>query len=170
MDETTISLHPPLRRCWTKCGKRQLIPAPGSPQYLHVFGAYNWRNGQVTHCTSKHKNSDAFIAFLDHLLRQHPRLKLILVLDNASYHRSKAVQAALSHWGDRLLLIWLPKYSPFLNPIERFWLHFKQLTVANRLHRSPDDLQITVDQVIANQNTPDHPNRLLFVDNFRLVA
>ncbi|MBK8024352.1 MAG: transposase [Chloroflexi bacterium] len=88
--------------------------------------------------------------------------------DNASYHRSKAVQAALSHWGDRLLLIWLPKYSPFLNPIERFWLHFKQLTVANRLHRSPDDLQITVDQVIANQNTPDHPNRLLFVDNFRL--
>ncbi|MBK8025784.1 MAG: IS630 family transposase [Chloroflexi bacterium] len=98
----------------------------------------------------------------------HPRLKLILVLDNASYHRSKAVQAALSHWGDRLPLIWLPKYSPFLNPIERFWLHFKQLTVANRLHRSPDDLQITVDQVIANQNTPDHPNRLLFVDNFRL--
>ncbi|MBK8023054.1 MAG: IS630 family transposase [Chloroflexi bacterium] len=170
MDETTISLHPPLRRCWTKRGKRQLIPAPGSPQYLHVFGAYNWRNGQVTHCTSKHKNSDAFIAFLDRLLHLHPRLKLILVLDNASYHRSKAVQAALSHWGDRLLLIWLPKYSPFLNPIERFWLHFKQLTVANRLHRSPDDLQITVDQVIANQNTPDHPNRLLFVDNFRLVA
>ncbi|MBK8022974.1 MAG: transposase [Chloroflexi bacterium] len=107
---------------------------------------------------------------LDRLLHLHPRLKLILVLDNASYHRSKAVQAALSHWGDRLLLIWLPKYSPFLNPIERFWLHFKQLTVANRLHRSPDDLQITVDQVIANQNTPDHPNRLLFVDNFRLVA
>ncbi|MBK8019848.1 MAG: transposase, partial [Chloroflexi bacterium] len=68
----------------------------------------------------KHKNSDAFIAFLDHLLRQHPRLKLILVLDNASYHRSKPFRRRSVIGATVSLLIWLPKYSPFLNPIERF--------------------------------------------------
>lgn len=101
-------------------GERKLIPAPGSPQYLHVFGAYNWHSGRVSYLTSTHKNSDTFVAFVEHLVSEHPRQHLILVMDNASYHHSKTVRAALSLYEDRLLVIWLPKYSPFLNPIERF--------------------------------------------------
>ena len=169
MDETTVSLHPPLRRCWMRRGERKLIPAPGSPQYLHVFGAYNWHSGRVSYLTSAYKNSDTFIAFVEHLLAEHPRQHLILVMDNASYHHSKAVRAALSLYEDRLLVIWLPKYSPFLNPIERFWLHFKQLAVANRLHRSLKELQLSVDEVMQQQNTLSHPNRLLPVSYTHLT-
>jgi putative transposase len=170
VDETTVSLHPPLRRCWMKRGKRTLVPAPGSPQYLHVFGGYHWHSGRVTYLTATHKNSDSFIAFLEHLLDTHPRQHLILVLDNASYHHSRTAHAALSLYEDRLLVIWLPKYSPFLNPIERFWLHFKQLAVANRLHRSLDTLRTSVDEVMRQQNTLHHPNRLRLLDKFRLAA
>lgn len=170
MDETTVSLHPPLRRCWMKRGERKLIPAPGTPQHLHLFGAYNWRNLRVTYTTASRKNSETFLAFLEHLLAEYPRQKLVVVMDNASYHHSKTTRAALSLYEDRLLVIWLPKYSPFLNPIERFWLHFKQLAVANRLHRSLSDLQHTVDLVMAQQNTAHHPNRLSLLDKFRLVA
>ena len=151
-------------------GKRKLIPAPGSPQSLHVFGAYNWHTGRVNHITAAHKNSDTFIAFLEHLLAEYPRQHLILVMDNASYHHSKTVRAALSLYEHRLMVIWLPKYSPFLNPIERFWLHFKQLAVANRLHRSLNDLQHSVDEVMLQQNTLQHPNRLILLDKFRSVA
>jgi len=150
--------------------ERKLIPAPGSPQYLHVFGGYHWHSGRVSYLTAAHKNSDTFVAFLEHLRQDYPRQHLILVMDNASYHHSKTVQAALSLYEDRLLVIWLPKYSPFLNPIERFWLHFKQLVVANRLHRSLEALQISVDEVMQQQNTLRHPNRLRLLDKFRLVA
>jgi len=104
------------------------------------------------------------------VLEEHPRQHLILVMDNASYHHSKMVRAALSLYEHRLMVIWLPKYSPFLNPIERFWLHFKQLAVANRLHRSLPALQITVDEVMLQQNTLRHPNRLILLDKFRTVA
>lgn len=153
-----------------RCGERKLIPAPGSPQYLHVFGGYNWHTGRVSYLTAAHKNSDTFVAFLEGLLAQYPRQNLILVMDNASYHHSKTTRAALSLYEDRLLVIWLPKYSPFLNPIERFWLHFKQLAVANRLHHSLAELDQTVTQVITDQNTFNHPNRLRLLDKFRLVA
>jgi len=153
-----------------KRGQRKLIPAPGTPQHLHVFGAYNWHSGRVSYTTACHKNSDTFIAFIEHLLDQYPRQHLILVMDNASYHHSQTVRAALSLWEHRLLLIWLPKYSPFLNPIERFWLHFKQLAVANRLHRSLDELAQTIAEVMTDQNTFNHPNRLRLLDKFRLVA
>lgn len=170
MDETTVSLHPPLCRCWTRRGERKLIPAPGIQQHLHLFGAYNWHSGRVSYVTHAKKNSDTFIQFLEHLLEDYPRQHLILVMDNASYHRSKTVQAALSLYQDRILVIWLPKYSPFLNPIERFWLHFKRLAVANRLHRSLDTLCLAVEEVMHQQNTSSHPNRLRFLDKFRLVA
>lgn len=151
-------------------GERKLIPAPGSPQFLHIFGGYNWHSGRVTYRTSAHKNSDAFVAFVEQLLEEYPRQHLILVMDNASYHHSKTVRAALSLYEHRLMVIWLPKYSPFLNPIERFWLHFKQLAVANRLHRSLKELQHSVDEVMQYQNTLRHPNRLRLLDKFRSVA
>jgi len=151
-------------------GERKLIPAPGSPQFLHVFGSYNWHSGRVDYLTSPHKNSDTFVALLEHLLSEYPRQHLIVVMDNASYHHSKTVRAALSLYEDRLLVIWLPKYSPFLNPIERFWLHFKQLAVANRLHRSLDALRFSVDEGMLQQNTFGHPNRLRLLDKFRLLA
>lgn len=151
-------------------GERKLIPAPGNPQFLHVFGGYNWHSGRVSYLTAPHKNSDTFIAFLEQLLLEYPRQHLIVVMDNASYHHSKTVRAALSLYQDRLLVIWLPKYSPFLNPIERFWLHFKQLAVANRLHRSLHTLQLSVDEVMQQQNTLRHPNRLRLLDKFRLLA
>ncbi len=151
-------------------GERKLVTAPGSPQYLHVFGGYNWHTGHVSYVTAIHKNSDTFVAFLEHLLAEYPRQKLIVVMDNASYHHSKTTRAALSLYEDRLIVIWLPKYSPFLNPIERFWLHFKQLAVANRLHRSLKALQDTVDEVMQQQNTLHHPKSRRRLDKFRLVA
>lgn len=171
MDETTVSLHPPLRRCWIKRGQRKLIPGAGSSEHLHIFGAYDWASGFVTYTTTTRKNTDSFIAFLEHLLAEYQHQKLILVMDNASYHRSAAAQAALSLLADRLFVIWLPKYSPFLNPIERFWLHLKHFTVANRLHRSVDELrQSLVHFFEEQQNTWFHPDRLFFIENFRSVA
>jgi transposase len=151
-------------------GTRKRIPAPGSPQFLHVFGGYNWHSGRVSYLTATRKNTDTFVAFLEHVLQEYPRQNLILVMDNASYHHSKTARAVLSLYEHRLLVIWLPKYSPFLNPIERFWLHFKQLAVADRLPRSLDDLHYSVDQVMLQQNTSSHPNRLRLLDKFRSLA
>lgn len=171
MDETTVSLHPPLRRCWMRQGQRKHIPAPGSPRHRHVFGALNWRTQKVDCTTSHRKNTDSFIAFLEHLLTVcYPTQRLILVLDNASYHRSYAALAALSLFQDRLQVIWLPKYCPYLNPIERFWLQLKNEASANQLHLNLDLLEVAIWQAIDIQNLPGHPNRLNLKDHFRLMA
>lgn len=154
-----------------KRGQRKRIPAPGAPLHCHVFGAYHWQLGNVAWQQSAKKNSEAFIAFLEHLaFTVFPDQRLIVVMDNASYHKSWATLAALSALEDRILVIWLPKYSPFLNPIERFWLHLKNLANANCLHPNLDSLQAEIDVRMTNQNTLGHPDRLLFVDNLRSVA
>ena len=154
-----------------KRGQRKRVPAPGTPEFCHVFGAYNWRSGNVDWLTARRKNSETFIAFLEHLaFTVHPNQRLILVLDNASYHKSRATTAALAALEDRILVFWLPKYRPFLNPIERFWLHLKHLVTANQLHPDLDRLTRAVDEAMTIQNTLNHPQRLTFVDKLRLVA
>jgi transposase len=154
-----------------KRGQRKRIPAPGTPLAAHVFGAYNWDTGQVAWQQRRKKNSESFIAFLEHLaFTVYPNQRLILVLDNASYHTSRAAQAALAALEEHILVFWLPKYSPFLNPIERFWLHLKNLANANCLHADLDSLQREIDTRMTNQNTPNHPDRLKFVEIIRSLA
>ena len=154
-----------------KRGQRKRIPAPGTPLHCHVFGAYNWHTSQVAWLKALKKTTESFIAFLEHLaFTVYPQQRLILVMDNASYHHSYASQAALAALEDHVLVLWLPKYSPFLNPIERFWLHLKNLANANVLHRDLEGLSRTIDDTLHRQNMPGHPDRLTFVDKFRSVA
>ena len=171
MDETTVSLHPLLRKCWMKRGQRKLIPAPGTPRRLHVFGAYNWRDDSVSWQCTRRKNSESFIAFVEHLLLAcYPTQKIVLILDNASYHKSRASLAALSLFEDRVRIIWLPAYSPFLNSIERFWLHLKAIACANKLLVDLDALAARIDRSMTNQNCIDYPERFTYSKDFQLMA
>ncbi|WP_353307228.1 transposase [Spiroplasma ixodetis] len=47
----------------------------------------------------------------------------IIVLDNATFHKSKLTQELIENAGCKLLF--LPPYSPNLNPIEHFWFAIK---------------------------------------------
>lgn len=47
-----------------------------------------------------------------------------IVMDNASFHRKKKLRAIVELYGHRLLF--LPPYSPELNPIEKFWAWLKR--------------------------------------------
>ena len=64
------------------------------------------------------------------------------------------------------MILWLPAYSPDMNPIERFWKHLKANACANFLYRSIDELQQNVQNLVACQNRPDHDLHLSFSKDF----
>lgn len=169
MDETSLSLNYPICNCWMKRGQQKTITAfTGKREYLHVIGAYNWRTDAVTTVSVERKNSDGFIAFLEELLvKTYPTQAVVLVMDNASYHYSTTVRAALSLFDHRVRVFWLPQYCPELNVIERFWLHLKRSAWANRLYSTLDSLCQSVVQVVNQQNEPSSPERLTFAKFFR---
>ena len=52
-----------------------------------------------------------------------------MVLDNVQFHHAKRLQPILERYRHRMELIFLPPYSPDLNPVERvWWLMRKQIT------------------------------------------
>ena len=148
-----------------KRGKQKRLPAPpGANAFHHVIGALNWRSQQGAYTIVKTKNSETFIEFLEYLLHiAYPQERLVLVMDNAPWHRSHAVQAMLSLYESRGLVICLPPYCPMLNPIERFWRHIKDKAYANTLYKSMNDLLDKVQEVLSAQNTIGHPLRMQFV-------
>jgi transposase len=65
-----------------------------------------------------------------------------------------------------VLVLWLPPYSPDLNPIERFWKHLKATACANHLYASIDQLLQSVRDLITAHNQFDHDLHLSFSKNF----
>ena len=70
----------------------------------------------------------------------------VIVMDNASFHSKKRLLAAAQNAGCRLLF--LPPYSPELNPIEKFWAWLKRfLRKILPSHPSFDDALFTAFQL-----------------------
>jgi putative transposase len=153
MDETILTLLPPLRKCWMKRGQQKEIPTPGQQERVYLFGTYDWHADEVAWLVADKQNSQTFLAFLLHLmLTCYPSERIILVLDNAPFHRSAFSQAALSLFDDRLLVVWLPRYCSTLNPIERYWKHLKEQVCINKLFATTQDLTDSIVNELEQQN------------------
>ena len=138
-----------------KVGQQRRIPVtrPGSKQKGHIFGGYNWMSDQVTWTTAETKNSAQFIYFLERLLvGEYPTGRVVLVMDNASYHKSASALAALSLFEHRVMVVWLPPYCSELNPIERFWRHLKDRACANKLQDTIETVMANAEQALFEQN------------------
>lgn len=65
----------------------------------------------------------------------------VIVLDNASVHKSRLTATAIERWkAQGLLLFFLPPYNPQMNRIEDEWLHLKRDELASRVFEDEVDL------------------------------
>jgi transposase len=135
------------------------VPAAGDDHKFTVFGAVDCASGQVLWQTSASKGETAFIAFLDHLVAAMPANEpAVLVLDNASHHKSQAVRA---HWqavADRLEPFFLPAYTPQLNLIERLWRYLKAKLACHRWWNDLDRLIQATETLLASLEVHFHTN------------
>lgn len=150
-----------------KRGQQKRLPAhTGYRHLVHLIGALDCQTTAVHALPVARKTSTRFVEFVEWLcLQVYPDEPLVLVLDNVSYHHAADVQALLTLLQPRVQVVWLPTYSPDMNPIERFWLFLKNQVYANRLFPSLPALLTHLQCWLTIQNIPDHPLR--FANPFR---
>jgi len=164
MDESGFSLNYPLSKCWMKVHQQKRLPANTQPRSgCLLAGVIDWVSAQVW-CQAIHKvSSDCLMPFFSWLfLEVFPDERLVLVMDNASAHHAASMKAFLSLFEHRVLVIWLPPYSPDMNLIERFWKHLKQRVTANRLFASVHDMRNAIQAELIAQNCFDYEFRFSF--------
>lgn len=124
-DESGFCLQPPLPYLWQAKGQTLGVPSSAHSKRLNVLGFVR-RDGALhsvtfTHTMKAQQFIDTIEAWLPHLTRP-----AVLVLDNASVHRSQAVREKRREWKARgLRLLFLPPYSPQMNCIEILWRTIK---------------------------------------------
>lgn len=153
LDECEVHLHPQLTKVWTFKGKRPEVPAAGWNRRLCVYGALNFAGGQVHYTVHPKKNACQFNGFLRKLLNAKRRRLVVLVLDNASYHKTRETLDILAGHEDHIMVVWLPTYSPELNAIEGLWGYMKKTALNNYFFGTPENLESAIDRAFAALNS-----------------
>ena len=149
VDEADIDLNPRIGTTYMRRGKQLVVLTPGKNVKRYVAGALNARTGKVVHVVQSRKNSDLFIALVEELCRRYRRARRIhLVLDNFIIHKSRRTLRCLAALGGRVVLHFLPPYSPLSNVIERLWKQLHDHVTGNHRHRTIEPLMAAVDDFI----------------------
>jgi len=141
---------------WAVKGETPIVRVTGQRFSLNMICAISPR-GQLRFMVVKGGVGAAvFIRFLKRLVHGAKR-PIFLIVDGHPAHRAKAVTRYIETLAGRLRLIFLPAYSPELNPDEQVWNDVKNNAVGRSRLESPDDLHRTVvGRLRFLQKTPAH--------------
>ena len=103
-----------------------MIPTPAQPKKQYGLGAVNYHTGETIVLIRRRKRRVETAELLQALLDRHPTGTVYVAWDNASTHQDDEVEAVVRGAAGRLVLLYLPTYSPWLNPIEMLWRHFRR--------------------------------------------
>ncbi|OXM16464.1 IS630 family transposase [Paenibacillus herberti] len=161
-DESMIRSYQALQYNWFPRGRQRKVPTYGKHEGAKLFGAINYETGQVHHREEEKADVAAFVRFLEDLLSVYPSGKMALILDNSRIHHAKALQPFLKKH-PRLQLVFLPPYSPNLNPVEGLWLWLKADVVNNVFFEKFYKIKLHVSQFMnrINKNPMETIDRLL---------
>ncbi len=148
-----------------KRGDQKQIETPGQQERCHAFCAWDWHRHEIVWQMHEAKNTASFCQFIEYLLVElYPNDRIVLIMDNASFHHSRQSRATLSLFEERVLLYWLPPYcSVELNPIERYFKHLKHQVCVNVLYPSLAQLVASVQAELERQNDANYSERFLFL-------
>ena len=97
-------------------------------------------------------NGERFRAYVEQFLIPTLKPSDVVILDNLGSHKGKAVRKAIRDVGARL--VFLPKYSPDLNPIEQVFAKFKTLLRKERA-RTYESVSAACGQILTQYSSKE---------------
>lgn len=161
-DEFNVSWLPTLRAMWGPRGQQVMIPTPGQPTKHYGLGAVNYHTGETVVLTRRRKRRKEVAELLAALVAKHPTGTVYVAWDNADTHADDEVEAVVRGAAGRLVLLYLPTYSPWLNPVEMLWRHFRREVTHCELFASVQALlEATRDFFDRYNRTPEKTLRVI---------
>jgi len=151
-DESGFCLIPLIPYAWQEIGETLEIPSGGKNR-LNVVGFLSRKKQLHAWTFEASINSDVVIACLDAFCKMITK-DTVVVIDNASFHTSQAVEEKIAEWKEKgLTLFFLPKYSPELNLIEILWRFMKYEWIEFDAYKGWKNLVEYVEDVIIHYGT-----------------
>jgi transposase len=162
-DESGFSLRAIRRKQWGKRGKRKAVSGKRRRGRVNVMGGLRYHDRKQQCYFIEQGNSEsvyANLAKLNEFVKQEwveagnlatefeqTGPKIVLVLDNASYHKKQTLLDQIAIDFPNLHLLFLPPYSPDFNLIELVWHSCKEF-IAHRLFTSVEEFRSLLERLL----------------------
>lgn len=155
---------------WILKGKEndKYIKTNSGRERINLHGALNLKKHTAVVMEEKTIDHKSTLKLLRRLKRTHPKGKMYLILDNASYYHAWQVAAWVKRHR-RFKLVFLPSYSPNLNLIERLWRFFHQKITWNHYFETYEEFRRVSLKFFKNITLYEKELSTLLTDNFQLV-
>lgn len=127
-DECSLSFETEQRRLWLPKGQKTVMKVNKLQKRQSYFGAWNILSKVCSLIKIDWQNTETIIFALEELTKLYKDKKLLIIWDNAGWHKSKELKALLGEGNkfSHIHLEWLPPYCPDHNPQEHIWKVGKQ--------------------------------------------
>jgi transposase len=138
-DEGRFGLQPNLGRCWTLRKVRRHCKVKPGYKNFYLYSSISPISGEHFTLLLPWVNTEIMNLYLEYLSSAFKDKQLMLIMDQAGWHRSKNLQKP-----ENIKFVYLPPYSPELNPVERLWAWLRRHTCRNRMFESVSALKDTL--------------------------
>jgi len=150
-DEADLSLLPTLARAWMPRGQQLRVPAPGTNRKCSVSATTDLGCGWLWWFTHPKRCAVQFgVTLCACARRSTARGRLAVVLaDNAPGHqvgKTGIMRRFLDALRGQVVLVFQPKYSPELQPVERLWRQWRPNVTHNHTRGELEVLQADSDR------------------------
>jgi transposase len=128
---------------------------------MYLFGAFSPITGDAFLLELPECNTDMFQLYLNHFAEQKPNELKIIFLDNGAFHKAKRLIIP-----NNIILVFIPPYSPELNPAELIWKYLKA-RIVNQTFKTLNDLSNYLMKIIQKHLTSE---RIQSITNYKIYT
>ena len=144
-DEARFGRMSDPRACWAPAPKRPMVGLALVREFRYEYAAISPWSGELDYMTSEKMDTENMSRFLKQVSETYDQHFIVMVLDGAPSHRGKALEVP-----GNMALVFLPPYSPELNPVEQLWNILRRDYFANRVFDSLHAAILQAEHGLAN--------------------
>lgn len=158
-DEVSFYLASTITRKWAKKGVQPIVKSGEYKKRVGYFGFVEPASGKLVTVEFKSSEHRTFIKAIETAVEVYGKdKKILIILDNVSSHHKAQKVIECNNLLQNVTFLYLPTYSPDLNPIERVWRITRKEQTHNRFFSCLSEIRETLNSYF----------RRFLVDNSKL--
>jgi len=125
------------RRCWAPFPYRPLVRAAVVQEFTYAYAAVSPQDGVLDSLILPSVGTAMMDLFLEEVSMRHPKEFIVMIMDRAGWHTSKELRLP-----DNMHILYLPPYSPELNPVEYLWDEIREKDFPNLVFATIESLEV----------------------------
>jgi hypothetical protein len=127
------------RRCWAPFPCRPLVHAAVVQEFTYAYAAVSPLDGVLDSLILPSVGTAMMDLFLEEVSVRHPEEFIVMIMDGAGWHTARDLRLP-----GNMHILFLPPYSPELNPVEYLWDDIREKDFPNRAFDTIESLEVNL--------------------------